>query len=71
MWMNSRLKQLFSHYLCVMRRRKPQRKLAQDMEMGVHDQVYQPSICLVAYNTQEEKFEEIRQLVPGKANSVQ
>ena len=44
--------------------------LAQDMEMGVHDQVYQPSICLVAYNTQAEKFEEIRKFVPEMAKKL-
>ena len=38
--------------------------LAQDVEVGVHDQVYQPSVCLVAYNTEKEKFSEIQKFVP-------
>lgn len=38
--------------------------LAQDVELGVHDQVYQPSIYLVAYNTEKEMFSEIRDFLP-------
>lgn len=38
--------------------------LAQDVELGVHDQVYQPSIYLVAYNTEKELFPEIRDFLP-------
>lgn len=37
--------------------------LVQDVEVGVHDQVYQPSVYLVAYNTKEELFPEVKALL--------
>ena len=41
-----------------------ERGLAQDVMLNVTDQVYQPSIALVAYNTDKEKFAEIKAALP-------
>ena len=42
-----------------------ERGLAQDVSLSVNDQVYQPGISLVAYNTSKDRFEQIREAVPG------
>ena len=42
-----------------------ERGLAQDVSLSVNDQVYQPGISLVAYNTSKEHFEQIREAVPA------
>ncbi len=38
--------------------------LAQDVNVEIHDQVYQPSVSVVFYNTDEGMFERIKQCLP-------
>ena len=38
--------------------------LAQDVNVEIHDQVYQPSVSVVFYNTDEAMFESIKQCLP-------
>ncbi len=47
-----------------------ERGLAQDVILAVHDQIYQPNISLVVYNTEKEKFSEIRAVLPEMVHAM-
>ena len=47
-----------------------EKELAQDVTLGVHDQIYQPDIALVVYNTTEDKFAEIKALLPEMVQTM-
>lgn len=44
--------------------------LAQDVYLAVNDQVYQPSVELVVYNTTEEAFSQIRSMIPDAVKKM-
>ena len=44
--------------------------LAQDINLGVHDQIYQPNIALVVYNTTKDCFDEIRDMLPETVHAL-
>ena len=44
--------------------------LAQDIGLGVVDQVYQPSLSLVIYNTQKDDFQQIRTFLAKEAQKL-
>ena len=47
-----------------------ERGLAQDVILAVHDQIYQPNISLVIYNTDKEKFSEIQAVLPEMIRAI-
>ncbi len=44
--------------------------LAQDVSVDINDGIYQPAVALVARNTAEDRFEEIRRFVPETVRAI-